>query len=470
MSETSATLVDRIWDRHVVRSFDDGLDLLYISRHVLHEMSSFAAFQALERSHRAVRRPELTMAVEDHMIATEVGRNERTYPAGEEYVVAQRRNVQLSRIRAFPMGTTNQGIAHVVSTELAFALPGVTLVCADSHTCTVGGVGALGIGVGSSDSGLVLATQTLLVRRPKNMLVEIEGQAQSGVTAKDVILHTIATLGTGAGTGHAVEFAGSYVRSLEMEGRLTLCNMSVELGARMGLVAPDDITFRYLEGRRYAPRGKHWEQALEDWRSLASPPGADFARRFRVDVSEVAPQVTWGTSPQDSMGVDGHVPGEGAFEDAARREAAARALEYMGLRPGQSLIGVPVQRVFIGSCTNSRLSDLRAAAAVARHGKVARGVRAMVVPGSAVVKEAAEREGLDQVFREAGFEWHEAGCSMCAGINADMLSPRERCAATSNRNFPGRQGPLGRTHLMSPPMAAAAALAGAIVDVRTFAN
>lgn len=469
MSTSPETLIDRLWDRHVVRSFGEGLDLLYVDRHVLQEMTSYQAFKSLERAGRKVRRPELVMAVEDHIIATGRGRDEASYPPGEDYIVAQRRNVHLPRIRSFPIGDANQGIGHVVSPELGFALPGVTLVCADSHTCTVGGVGALGFGIGSSDAGLVLATQTLLVRRPRTMLVEVDGLAGLGVTAKDVILYTIALLGADAANGHGVEFAGSYVQQLEVEERLTICNMAVELGARVGIVAPDDTTFAYLETRRYVPRGKAWQQAVDHWRTLVSDAGAPFDRRARIDASAIAPQVSWGTSPQDTAAIDARVPHPESFGDPARRQAAARALQYMGLVPDQSLVGLPVQRVFIGSCTNSRLSDLRVAAAVAQRGHVAKGVRALVVPGSMAVKRAAELEGLHHVFQAAGFEWHEPGCSMCAGINADLLSPHERCAATSNRNFPGRQGPLGRTHLMSPPMAAAAALAGAIVDVRSFA-
>ncbi len=469
MNATPLTLFDRIWDRHVIRSFGDGLDLLYVDRHVLHEMSSYQAFEALARGGRTVRRPELSMAVEDHIIATQPGRDDQSYPRGEEYVLAQRRNVAVPRIRSFPMGNPNQGIAHVVSPELGFALPGVTLVCGDSHTCTVGGIGALGFGIGSSDAGLVLATQTLLVRRPRTMLVEIDGVAGPGVTAKDAILHTIAKLGADAGTGHVVEFAGDYVRRLEVEERLTLCNMAVELGARMGLIAPDHVTFAYLENRRYTPREEAWDRAVKHWCTLASDAGALFHRRARIHASAIAPQVSWGTSPQDSVAVDARIPHPDSFSNPARRQAAARALEYMGLAPEQSLIGLPVQRVFIGSCTNSRLSDLRAAAGIVRNGHVAPGVRALVVPGSMSVKRAAEREGLHHEFIRAGFEWHEPGCSMCAGINADLLAPHERCASTSNRNFPGRQGPFGRTHLMSPAMAAAAALTGAIADVRGFA-
>lgn len=464
----SATLFDRIWDRHVVARLEDGRDLLHIDRHVLHELTSPQAFDGLRRAGRPVRNPELTFATQDHMVPTAPGRDDDTWPDAAPYMRALRRNTAESGIRLFDIDDPEQGIVHVIAPELGIALPGATLVCGDSHTCTVGGLGALAFGIGTSQVEHVLATQTLPLEKPKRMRVTFEGRPGFGVYAKDLILHLIGRLGAGAGAGHAVEYAGEAVRSLPVEGRMTLCNMSIEFSARMGLVAPDETTFAYLEGRAYAPTGAAWDRAVAEWRGLASDPDAAFDREEVIDAGEIAPQTTWGTSPQDTVAITDRVP-DPADAPPERRPAMEKALDYMGLVPGTPMTGIPVQKVFIGSCTNSRLSDLRAAAEVVRDRRVAEGVRAMIVPGSTAVRLAAEAEGLDRVFRAAGFEWRESGCSMCVAVNGDLVAPGERCVATSNRNFEGRQGPGARTHLASPAMAAAAAVAGRLADVRDFA-
>lgn len=460
------TLFEKLWRSHVVADLGEGRALVHIDRHLLHDLTSPQAFDGLRRAGRTVRNPELTFAVQDHLVSTEPGRTDETVPGGAELIRALRENARTSGIELFDLGDPRQGIVHVVAPELALALPGITFVCGDSHTCTVGALGAYAWGIGTSDVEHVLATQTLVLRKPRTMRVRFEGALQPRVTAKDLVLHLIGRIGIAGATGHALEYAGAAVRALGMEARMTLCNMAIECGARTALVAPDDTTFHYLAGRPCAPRGAAWDAALAQWRALPSDPEARFDRDIVFDAGAIAPQVTWGTSPQDVAAVDGRIPDPAGAADAAARASLQRALDYMGLAPGTALEGLKVDRVFIGSCTNGRLSDLREAAAVARGRRVGAGVRAMVVPGSMGVKRAAEAEGLDRVFREAGFEWREPGCSMCAGLNPDKVGPRERCVATSNRNFEGRQGRLARTHLASPAMAAAAAITGCITDVR----
>ncbi|MCC6534444.1 MAG: 3-isopropylmalate dehydratase large subunit [Burkholderiales bacterium] len=467
---TAASLFDKIWDEHVVARLDGGEVLLHIDRHVLNDLTSPQAFSGLEHARRKLRNPALTFAVTDHMLSTEPGRGDDTVPGGAELIRALRASARRWSIDHFDVGDARQGIVHVVSPELGIALPGTTLVCGDSHTCTIGALGAIAFGIGTSEVEHVLATQTVIMRKPRTMRIVVDGALGPGVSAKDVVLFVIARLGTAAASGHAVEFAGSTIRGLDMEARMTVCNMSIEMGGRIGMIAPDATTFDYLAGRPYAPAGAAWQVALTHWNTLPSAPDARFDVEHRFEAGAIAPQITWGTNPSQATAVDQCVPDPGAAPSGALREQMQRALAYMGLTPGRPLAGVPIDRVFIGSCTNSRLSDLRAAAAVARGRKVAPGVKAMVVPGSAQVKRAAEAEGLDEVFRAAGFDWREPGCSMCCGLNADKVAPRERCVATSNRNFEGRQGPLARTHLASPAMAAAAAIAGSIADVRQLAG
>jgi len=464
-----ATLFDKIWREHVVAQMEDGSTLLHIDRHVLHDLTSPQAFSGLKQAGRRVRNPELTFATTDHLVATDPGRGDETVPGGADLIRAFRASSREWGITHFDVNDPRQGIVHVVAPELGIVLPGATLVCGDSHTCTTGAVGAVAFGIGTSEVEHVLATQTMIMRKPRTMRVRIDGRPGRGVTAKDIILHVIGRLGVAAATGHAVEYAGTTVAGLDMEARMTLCNMSIEMGARTGMVAPDDVTFQYLAGRPFAPSGATWEAALAHWRTLPSDPGAAYDAEHAFDAAEISPRVTWGTNPSQSIGIDDVVPDPAAAPTAAAREQMQRALAYMGLQPGVRLAGVRIDRVFIGSCTNGRLSDLRAAAAVVAGRKVAPHVSAMVVPGSGSVKQAAEAEGLDRIFRAAGFDWREPACSMCAGLNADRVDPRQRCVATSNRNFEGRQGPLARTHLSSPAMAAAAAVAGAIVDVRTVA-
>ncbi len=459
------TLFDKIWDRHTVASLGGGLALLHVDRHLIHELTSPQAFERLRRAGRRVRNPELSFATQDHIVATLPGRDEETFPDAGPYVRALRRNAREHGIELFDLDDPRQGIVHVVAPELGLALPGTTVVCGDSHTCTLGGLGAVAFGIGTSEIEHVLATQTVAVRRPRTMRIAVEGRFGSGVSEKDLVLHTISRSGAAGGIGHAVEFAGAAVRALSVEARLTLCNMAVEFSARIGLVAPDETTFAYLEGRPYVPCGELWHAALESWRGLASDEDAVFDREVSIEADEVAPQITWGTSPEDTVAVTDPIP-DPATLVPERRARAENAQAYMGVRPGQCLEGLEIDKVFIGSCTNGRLSDLRAAAEVARGRRVAEGVRALVVPGSSAVKRAAEAEGLDRVFRAAGFEWRESGCSMCVAINGDLVAPGERCISTSNRNFEGRQGPAARTHLASPAMAAAAAVTGRITDVR----
>ncbi len=460
------TLFDKIWEAHVVHEQEDGTCLLYIDRHLVHEVTSPQAFEGLRQSGRKVRRPDATLAVPDHNVPT----TDRSRGIAEEQsriqVEALQKNCREFGITLFDVDDIRQGIVHIIGPEQGFTLPGMTIVCGDSHTSTHGAFGALAFGIGTSEVEHVLATQTLLQKRPKNMRITVAGALPFGVTAKDVILAIIGRIGTAGGTGHVIEYAGDVVRGLSMAGRMTICNMSIEAGARAGLIAPDDTTYAYVQGRPMAPKAGAFEQAVGHWRTLPSDPGARYDREVQLDAPSIEPQVTWGTSPQDVQPISGKVPDPGQVSDPARRAAMERALEYMGLAPNTPMSEIRVDKVFFGSCTNARIEDLRAAALVVRGKKVAPTVQAMVVPGSGLIKHQAEEEGLDRIFLDAGFEWREAGCSMCLGMNPDQLKPGERCASTSNRNCEGRQGPGGRTHLMSPAMAAAAALAGHITDVR----
>ena len=452
------TLSEKVWDRHVVRSAQGEPDLLYIDLHLVHEVTSPQAFDGLRLAGRGVRRPDLTVATMDHNVPTE--------GAGQADAVSRRQMEVLAAncaefgIRLYPRGHRNQGIVHIIGPELGLTQPGMTVVCGDSHTSTHGAFGALAFGIGTSEVEHVLATQALPQRRPGTMAVDVEGELPPGVTAKDVILAVIGRIGTAGGVGSVIEYRGSAIRSLSMEGRMTVCNMSIEAGARAGLVGPDDTTFAYLEGRHHAPKGKAWEQALDDWRSLATDADAGFDKAVEMDAGTLVPHVSWGTNPSQVVPIDGEVPDPETFLDPGQREAARRALAYQGLAAGTPVRAIEVDTVFIGSCTNARIEDLRAAAAVLEGRSVKPGLRAMVVPGSMLVKHEAETEGLDRAFRAAGFEWRDAGCSMCLAMNPDKLSPGERCASTSNRNFEGRQGPGGRTHLVSPAVAAATAVTG----------
>ena len=464
------TLYDKIWDAHLV-SEQDGEAILYIDLHLIHEVTTPQAFAGLRANRRKVRRPDRTLAVADHNIPTEGQGLGVSAVADEEarlQLATLERNVADHGIEFFPMGDIRNGIVHVVGPEQGRTQPGMTIVCGDSHTSTHGAFGALAHGIGTSEVEHVLATQTLRQKKAKNMRVVIEGTPAPGVGAKDFALAVIGEIGTAGGTGYVIEYAGEAVRALSMEGRMTLCNLTIEGGARAGLVAPDETTFDYLRGRPAAPKGGAWDIALASWKTLFSDPDAVFDREVRIDASAIAPLVTWGTSPEDVVPVTGAAPSPEAFASPDKRASVARALEYMGLEAGQPIASAKVDVVFIGSCTNSRIEDLRVAADIVRGRIVAPGVRAMVVPGSGLVKAQAEEEGLDEVFRAAGFDWREPGCSMCLGMNPDRLAPGERCASTSNRNFEGRQGRGGRTHLMSPAMAAAAALAGHIADVRDY--
>ena len=469
------TLYDTIWDAHLVSADAGGEAILYVDLHLIHEVTTPQAFAGLKAAGRAVRRPDRTLAVADHNVPTEGQALGITAVADEEarlQLETLGRNVAGAGIEFFPMGDVRNGIVHIVGPEQGRTQPGMTIVCGDSHTSTHGAFGALAQGIGTSEVEHVLATQTLRQMKSKNMRVSFIGAPAPGVGAKDYALALIGKIGTAGGAGHAIEYAGEAVRALSMEGRMTLCNLTIEAGAKAGLVAPDETTYAYLKGKPSAPKGGAWEMALEYWKTLASDLDACFDRAVEIDVSALAPMVTWGTSPEDVVAIDGRVPDPADFDDA-RATQIRRMLGYMGLEPGQPIASARIDRVFIGSCTNSRIEDLRAAAALAQTAvasgrRVAAHVRAMVVPGSGLVREQAEAEGLDEVFRAAGFDWREPGCSMCLGMNPDRLAPGERCASTSNRNFEGRQGRGGRTHLMSPQMAVAAAIEGRIADVRSF--
>ncbi len=469
------TLYDKIWDEHVVHTEDDGTAVLYIDRHLVHEVTSPQAFEGLRQAGRKVWRVSSIVATADHNTPTtgwELGYDGISDPISKEQVTTLDDNIKLSGAAAyFPFLSKRQGIVHVIGPENGATLPGMTVVCGDSHTSTHGAFGALAHGIGTSEVEHVMATQTLLAKKARNMLVKVEGALPRGCGGKDIVLAIIGKIGTAGGTGFTIEFAGSAIRALSMEGRMTLCNMAIEAGARAGLVAVDEKTIEYVRGRPMSPSGAEWEQAVAYWRTLHSDPDARFDAVVELDASTIVPQVTWGTSPEMVLGIDGRVPDPDKEKDAVKRGAIERALTYMALEPGKPLADIHVDKVFIGSCTNSRIEDMREAAAVVKKlgQKVARNVKlALVVPGSGVVKEQAEREGLHEIFQAAGFEWREPGCSMCLAMNADRLEPGERCASTSNRNFEGRQGNGGRTHLVSPAMAAAAAIQGHFVDVRKY--
>jgi len=463
------TLFDKIWEFHLVGQRADGRELIYIDRHVLHELHAHHAFAQLEKQQRPVHRPDLTFAVQDHTVATKPGRNDDTNPSGTAFLKAMREGTRKNGIRLFDLGDPEQGISHVVAPEIGMVLPGATHAVPDSHASTVGGVGALAFGCGTSELAHILATQVMALKRPKRLRARLDGRLGPHVSAKDVALRLIAELGVSGARGYAVEYAGSAVRAMPIEQRMTLCNLNIEMGGRSGFVAPDDSTFAWIEGRPYAPKGAMWDRALAYWRTLATDEDAAFDREVTLDCSALEPQITWGTDPSQVVSISGRVPDPAAIEPN-RREAAANAFAYMGLEPGTPLAGLPVNRVFIGSCTNSRLPDLEAAAAIVRGRRVAEGVVAMVVPGSSTVKREAEAAGLDRVFRDAGFFWGESGCSMCAGGNGDRGAPGERIVSTTNRNFENRQGPKVRTHLASPVTAAASAIAGHIADVRQFVS
>ena len=454
------TLSQKVWDSHVVHSAEGEPDVLYIDLHLVHEVTSPQAFDGLRINGRKVRRPDLTVATEDHNVPTADIDQPIADPISRRQVEVLRANAAEFGITLYPMGHKAQGIVHVIGPEQGLTQPGMTVVCGDSHTSTHGAFGALAFGIGTSEVEHVLATQTLPQMRPGTMAITVDGVLAHGATAKDVALAIIGTIGTGGGIGSVLEYRGSVFRALSMEGRMTVCNMSIEAGARAGLVAPDDITFAYLEGRQHAPKGPAWERALDEWRSLVTDRDATFDKEVVIDGSTIVPHVTWGTNPSQVMRIDGAIPDPDSFAEPAQRESAARALTYMGLTAGVPVREVAVDTVFIGSCTNSRIEDLRAAAAVAEGRRVAKGIRTLVVPGSHAVKTQAEAEGLDKIFRAAGFDWREPGCSMCLAMNPDKLAPGERCASTSNRNFEGRQGRGGRTHLVSPAVAAATAIAG----------
>ena len=476
MASKPRTLYEKIWDQHVVDRLDDGTCLIYIDRHLVHEVTSPQAFEALRLAGRTVRRPDLTLAVPDHNLPTtkRIAADGSRLPIEDTQSAAQlaalERNAPSFGIDYIDATAPEQGIVHVVGPEQGFSLPGTTIVCGDSHTAAHGGIGALAFGIGTSEVEHVLATQTLQLRPSKTMEVRVDGMLGPGVTAKDLILHIIGIIGTAGGTGHVIEYRGRVFEEMSVEGRLTVCNMSIEGGARAGLIAPDEKVFEYLRGRPYSPRGKDWDNAVTWWRSLATDEGAYFDKSVVIDAANVEPTVSWGTSPEDVVAVGGCVPSPDSFADPSKQDAARKSLDYMGLTPGTPIEDIAVENIFIGSCTNSRIEDLRAAAEVLKGRKKAPNVRwAIVVPGSGLVKRQAEDEGLDRIFTDAGFEWREPGCSACLAMNPDKVPPGERCASTSNRNFVGRQGPGSRTHLVSPAMAAAAAVTGRLADVRNLA-
>ena len=473
MSSKPLTLYEKIWAAHVVEQRDDGTCLIYIDRHLVHEVTSPQAFEALRLAGRTVRRPDLTLAVPDHNLPTtaRLDADGKRLPIADaesaQQLAALEKNAPEFGIKYIGATDIEQGIVHVVGPEQGFSLPGTTIVCGDSHTACHGGLGALAFGIGTSEVEHVLATQTLQLAPSKTMEVRVEGELGPGVTAKDVVLEIIRRTGAAGGTGHVIEYTGSVIRNLSIEGRLTISNMAIEGGARAGLIAPDETTFAYIKGRPMAPKGADWDEAVEYWRSLATDPGAAYDKVVVIDAAEIAPNVTWGTSPEDVVPITGMVPDPASFADPSKQEAARKSLDYMGLTPGTPMREVEVQNIFIGSCTNSRIEDMRAAAAIIKGRKKADNVKwAIVVPGSGLVKQQAEAEGLDRIFTEAGLEWREPGCSACLAMNPDKVPPGERCASTSNRNFVGRQGPGARTHLVSPAMAAAAAVTGRLTDVR----
>ena len=461
------TLYDKIFDSHLVNEAD-GSSILYIDRHLVHEVTSPQAFEGLRMAGRTVRRPGATLAVPDHNVPTTDRSQGITDPESKLQVETLENNAEQFGIEIYKMDDIRQGIVHIVGPEQGFTQPGMTIVCGDSHTATHGAFGALAFGIGTSEVEHVLATQTLIQARAKNMLIKVDGELSKGCTAKDIVLAIIGKIGTAGGTGYVVEYAGSAIEALSMEGRMTVCNMTIEAGARAGLIAPDEKTFEYIKGRPKAPKGAQWDMAVSYWQTLKSDEGAHFDEVVELNAADIAPEVTWGTSPEDVVEITGVTPNPANESDPARKAKIERSLNYMGLAPNTRMTDVAIDRVFIGSCTNGRIEDLRAAAAIAKGRKVASSVNAMVVPGSGLVKEQAEQEGLDKIFIEAGFEWREPGCSMCLAMNADKLAPGERCASTSNRNFEGRQGKGGRTHLLSPAMAAAAAIAGTLADVRDY--
>jgi len=473
MTTAPRTLYEKIWDAHVVDRRDDGTCLVYIDRHLVHEVTSPQAFEGLRLAGRKVRRPDLTLAVPDHNVPTTARRNADgsripiADPESAQQLAALESNAPAFGIRYIGDADAEQGIVHVVGPEQGFSLPGTTIVCGDSHTAAHGGLGALAFGIGTSEVEHVLATQTLLLKRSKTMEIRVDGELGFGVTPKDVILAIIGKIGAAGGTGYVVEYTGSVFRDMSVEGRLTVANMAIEHGARSGLISPDETTFAYLKGRPMAPQGAEWDKAVAWWRTLATDPGARYDKVVTLDAADIAPSLTWGTSPEDVVPITGIVPDPSSFADPSKQAAAAKSLDYMGLTPGTRMQDIPVDNIFIGSCTNSRIEDLRAAASVVRGRHVAGNVRqALIVPGSGLVKRQAEAEGLDRIFIEAGFQWREPGCSMCLAMNPDKVPPGERCASTSNRNFVGRQGPGARTHLVSPAMAAAAAVTGRLTDVR----
>jgi len=455
----TATMFDKVWDQHVVADLGDGVQLLHVDRHLMHELSGHRGQLELRKRGIRMRNPELTIGSMDHVVSTAPGAKGGNAAWADKMIETFRIESRQAGVKVYDIGEDGQGIVHVVGPELGFTLPGVTLLCGDSHTCTHGALGALAWGIGTSELTHVLATQTIVQQKPRTLRARFEGRPPRGVTAKDLILALIGKIGTAGGVGCAVEYAGEAIRDLDIEGRMTVCNLSIELGAKIGMIAPDEKTYAYLKGRRHAPKGALWDQALAHWKTLPSDADAGFDKEHFLDCSVLSPQITWGTSPEDVIGIDGRIPGN-----------KPEALAYMGLSAGQPIAGTRIDRVFIGSCTNSRLPDLRAAAAIVRGRKAAKHVKAWVVPGSWRIKQDAEAEGLHEIFLAAGFEWREAGCSMCVGANGDLVEPLARCVSTSNRNFVGRQGPQARTHLASPEMAAAAAIAGEIVDVRQFLN
>ena len=462
------TLYDKIWNAHLVHAGEDGTCLLYVDRHLVHEVTSPQAFEGLRLAGRRVRRPDATLAVPDHNVPTQNRKHGIDDPESRLQVDTLRENAREFDIEMFDLDDIRQGIVHIIGPEQGFIQPGMTVVCGDSHTATHGAFGALAHGIGTSEVEHVLATQTLIQKKSKNMLVRVDGTLPPGVTAKDVTLSIIGVTGTAGGTGHVIEYAGETISNLSVEGRMTVCNMAIEGGARAGLVAPDEKTFAYLKGRPKAPAGDAWDTALEYWRTLKSDADARYDKTVILDAGEIAPVVTWGTSPEDVLPITGSVPDPDSFEDENKRRAVQRSLDYMGLEPRTPLCDIRIDRVFIGSCTNSRIEDLREVARIVRGHRVAEGVEAMVVPGSGLVRAQAEEEGVAATLIEAGFDWREPGCSMCLAMNADQLQPGERCASTSNRNFEGRQGRGGRTHLLSPAMAAVAAITGRLSDVREF--